>query len=84
MDHMGTEAMVVDSRLFETCQLGGTLGSRTLQSFLSRETQALHKISDLNQSWSNWRFGLFPGFFGRVGPKGTWAAVPSATITTSI
>ena len=31
MDHMGTEVMVVDSQSSETCQLEGTLGSKTLQ-----------------------------------------------------
>ena len=31
MDHMGMEAMVVDSQSSETCQLGEILGSRTPQ-----------------------------------------------------
>ena len=68
MDHMGTEAMVVDSQLSETCQLEGILGLRTPQSFLSKETQALHKISDQTSTVAKWRSGLFPRFFGRVGP----------------
>lgn len=67
MDHMGTEAMVGDSQSFETCQLEGILGSRTRQSFLSQGTQALHKTSNQTWTWSKWRSGLFPGFFGRFG-----------------
>ena len=71
MDHMGTEAMVADNPLFETCQLGGTHGLRTPQSFLSKGTQALHKTSERYQSWFKWSSGVFPGFFGRFGPMDT-------------
>ena len=46
MDHTETEAMVVDSQSSEMCPRGDTLGSRTPQSSLSKETQALHKISE--------------------------------------
>ncbi len=46
MDHMGMEAMVVDSQSSGTCRLGGILGSRTPQSSHSKEMQALHRISD--------------------------------------
>ena len=46
MDHTGMEATVVDSQSSETCQQGEILGSRILQSFLSKATQALLKISD--------------------------------------
>ena len=68
MDHMGTEATVADNPLFETCQLGGIRGLRTPQSFLSKGTQALHKISERYRLRFKWSSGLFPGFFGTVGP----------------
>ena len=71
MDHMGTEAMVVDNPLFETCQLGGTHGLRTPQSFLSKGTQALHKISERYSLRFKWSSGVFPGVFGRFGPMVT-------------
>lgn len=84
MDHMGTGAMEVDSQLFETCQPGGILGSRTRPSSPNKEMQALRKISDRHEVWSKWRSGLFPGFLGRFGIMGTRAAVTSATITKSL
>ena len=72
MDHMGTEAMVVDSQSSETYQLGGILGSRTPQSSLSKETQALHKISDPTPDCGqSGVLVLFPRFFGGFGHMGT-------------
>ena len=84
MDHMGTEAMVVDNPLFETCQLGGTLGLRTPRLFLSKGTQALHKISERFSLRFKWSSGVFPGFFGGFGAMDTCAAVTCAITETSI
>ena len=67
MDHMGTEAMVADNPLFETCQLGGTHGLRTPQSFLSKGTQALHKTSDDISCGSSGVPAYYPGSSAGLG-----------------
>ena len=74
MDLMVTEAMVVDSQSFETCQLGGTLGSRTRQSSLSKEMQVLHRIFDGMSTAVKLAFRFTfrcSGRYGHMGSRGS-------------
>ena len=71
MDLMVTEAMVVDSQLFETCQLGGIRGSRTRQSSPSKEMQVLHRIFDGMSTTVNVAFRFTCRCSGRYGYMGS-------------
>ena len=71
MDLMVTEAMVVDSQSFETCQLGGILGSRTPPSSLSKEMQVLHRIFDGISTAVKMAFWFTSRCSGRYGYMGS-------------